>query len=446
MVKFLPKIILISFLSISFSFANIDTNANSKNVDEKLTEVESEQDRIEAYKKLSSVIGFVEQYYVDEIKLEEVVNKAIKGMLSELDSHSAYLDEKFFKDLKAQSEGEFGGLGIVVGMREGALTVISPIDDTPAYKAGVKAGDIIIKINEESTLDLKLDECVTKMRGKPGTKINITVVRKNETKPVKIDIVRGIIKTQSVTYKTLNNKHLYLRVSNFDKNTVPDLKKTIEEQSDKEGIILDLRNNPGGLLSAAIGTLDLFIDEGVLVSQKGREEEDSEIHYATKENTITDLPIVVLVNGGSASASEIVSGSLQDLKRAVIIGEKTFGKGSVQSVIPLNVYGNEGIKLTIAKYYLSSGRTIQALGIEPDITVFPGEVVLEEKSEFAIKEADLKKHLESEIEKTEVVKEEDNNKNEDVDKKLILTQEDLNKDNQLNSAVNILKALILTNK
>ena len=403
--------------------------------------------RLESFTKLQKVIGAVEQIYVDDIKLNEIIDKTIKGLMSELDAHSAHMDKKYYKEFKIQMKGEFGGLGIVVGMRDGALTVISPIDDTPAQKAGVEAGDIILKINDKSTLKMTLNDAVTLMRGKKGTPIDITIVRKKEVKPKKIHIVRDIIKVKSVSAKTLDDI-LYLRVSSFDNNVEKQLKSFIEKyQKTTKGIILDLRNNPGGSLQQAIKTVDLFVDSGVVVSQKGRDETQNSSFSATEEATVTKVPMVVLVNGGSASASEIVSGALQDMKRAIVIGEKTFGKGSVQMVLPLNETGDEAIKLTVAKYYLPSGRTIQAKGVTPDIESFAGKAVSEKEGEFSIKEKDLKKHLENELEKVDGKK--DTKKKESKSKKKSskkISKEKLNSDNQLKTASDILKALILTQK
>ncbi|MFY9075457.1 peptidase S41 [Malaciobacter mytili] len=399
------------------------------------------QSRFESLTKLTQVIGTVEKYYVDDVKLEEIVDKAIKGLMQELDAHSTFLDKKSSKEMSIQTNGEFGGLGITVGMRDGALTVVSPIDETPAYKAGVKAGDIILKIDDISTLNMTLDEAVNLMRGKPKTSISLTLVRKGENKPLKIKIIRDIIKIQSVFAKNIEEDLLYLRVSSFDKKVTENLKDAIIKKSNLKGIILDLRNNPGGLLTQAIGVTDLFVDSGIIVSQKGREATDEEKFYAKYSNSVTKVPLVVLVNGGSASASEIVSGSLQDHKRAVVIGEKTFGKGSVQAVLPIVKDRTENIKLTIAKYYLPSGRTIQAKGITPDIIVHPGKTVSDSNSEFQIKEADLKKHLEGELEKVDGVKQEE----EIVQTKTVITKEDIANDNQLNSAINILKSLIIIN-
>jgi len=407
---------------------------------------QSNESRFESLSKLTQVIGTVEKYYVDDIKLEEIVDKALKGLMQELDAHSTYLDKKSSKEMSIQTNGEFGGLGITVGMRDGALTVISPIDDTPADKAGIEPGDIILKIDKKSTLNMTLEEAVSLMRGKPKTKISLTVVREGENKPIKIDIVRDIIKIDSVFAKTVEDEDiLYIRVASFDKNVTTKMRKEIKANPKIKGIVLDLRNNPGGLLTQAIGTVDLFVNKGVIVSQKGREIADEEKFNAKASNTITNVPLVVLVNGGSASASEIVSGALQDHKRAIIVGEKTFGKGSVQAILPITQDRSENIKLTIAKYYLPSGRTIQATGITPDVFAYAGEAVKEKNSEFKIKEADLKKHLEVELKKDNGVKKVKEDKKDDEDSK-ILTKEDISKDNQLTIGLGILKSLIIVNK
>ena len=404
-----------------------------------------EQSRFESLSKLTKVIGTVEKYYVDDIKLQEIVDKTLKGLMQELDAHSSYLDKKASKELTIQTQGEFGGLGITVGMRDGALTVISPIDGTPAFKAGIKALDIILKVDNTSTINMSLDEAVSLMRGKPQTDITLTIVRKGEAKPLEVKMKRDIIKIQSVFAKTIENENLmYLRISSFDTKVTEDLEKIINENKNVKGFILDLRNNPGGLLSQAIGTVNLFVDKGIIVSQKGRNAEDEEKFEAVASKMKTKLPLVVIVNEGSASASEIVSGSLQDHKRAVIVGEKTFGKGSVQAVLPIDNEKQENIKLTIAKYYLPSGRTIQAVGVTPDIVVNAGKVTQAEDDKFKIKEADLKKHLEGELEKTKDVKKED--KAVIDENKKVITGEDVLGDNQLNTSIAILKSLIIMNK
>ena len=434
-----------NFLLISLLSLLLTQGATAKTSQDELSKT-----RFESLSKLTQVIGTVEKYYVDDIKLQEIVNKALKGLMQELDAHSTYMDKKYFKEMKIQTAGEFGGLGITVGMRDGALTVISPIDDTPAYKAGIKAGDIILKIDNISTLNMTLDEAVGHMRGKPKTPIMLTIVRKGENKPLKIEIIRDIIKIQSVYTKTINNNILYIRVSSFDKKVTRSLAKEIKKNSDKKGIILDLRNNPGGLLDQAINVTDAFVSDGVIVSQKGRDAAQEEKFYAKSSTTLTDLPLIVLVNGGSASASEIVSGALQDHKRAIVVGQKTFGKGSVQVVLPITKDKTEGIKLTIAKYYLPSGRTIQAKGITPDIISYPGEAVSEPDSTFSIKEADLKKHLEGELEKVDGKKKEEKKDKEVKSKSKSengnIKAKDLLKDNQLKTAVDILTGLIITTK
>ncbi len=413
-------------------------------------EKEPEPTRLESYTKLQKVIAAVELLYVDDIKLDKIVDKAITGLLHELDAHSSMLNKESYKEMKVETKGEFGGLGIVIGQREGALTIISPIDDTPAYKAGVKAGDIIIKINDQSSINMSLSDAIDLMRGKPGTPISITVVRKTERKPIKIDIIRDIIKIQSVYAKTINKDILYLRVSSFmDTKVASQLRKNIEKyKKTTKAIILDLRNNPGGQLGQAIDTVNLFVDKGVIVSQKGKDKRENEEFKATSSSTVTDVPMVVLVNGGSASASEIVSGGLQDLKRAIIVGEETFGKGSVQRIIPITKDGSEAIKLTIAKYYLPSGRTIQAKGIVPDIKVYPGKVLTQEESAFKIKESNMRKHLEEELEKVTNKKENKKDTKKDTKKadKTVISKEAIMLDNQLKNGVDIVKSLIIMNK
>ena len=430
------KKLLFITLALSLTLVNAkDTNTT-----------EPEPTRLESFTKLQKVISAVELYYVDDVKLDKIINKTIAGLMSELDAHSAYMDKKAYKSMKVSMKGEFGGLGIVIGMRDGVLTIISPIDDTPAKKAGVKAGDIILKIKDQSTLKMTIDEAVSIMRGKAGTPIDITIVRKGENKPIKIDIIRGIIKIKSVHAKTIGDDVLYLRVSSFDNNVAKHLTKFINKyKKTTKGIVLDLRNNPGGSLDQAIKAVDIFVDSGVIVSQKGKTKTDDSSYSASKNTTLTKVPMVVLVNGGSASASEIVSGALQDAKRAIIIGENTFGKGSVQMLLPITDDKKEAIKITIAKYYLPSGRSIQAKGIIPDISSFPGVVPNSKDDEFKIKEKDLKKHLEIELEKVDGKKEIKKESKKD-DKKLVITKEEIFKDNQLKTGLDVLKALILTNK
>ncbi|HIP14792.1 MAG TPA: S41 family peptidase [Sulfurimonas autotrophica] len=429
------KFITLGFISVAVSI----TLMFSSTLFAKGSVKETQVSRLQALEKFTKVISIVQQYDVEDVTIEELINKALDGMMKNLDAHSSYLTEKDYKRLKVQTDGEFGGLGITVGMKDGALTVIAPIDGTPADKAGLKAGDIILKIDDKSTIGMTIDEAVSLMRGKVGDPIDLLIVRKGEVKPLSIHIVRDIITIESVYTKIINKDILYIRVTSFDKKVVEDVTKEIKKRkASTKGIVLDLRNNPGGLLDQAVGLVDIFVDSGVIVSQKGRREVETKTYTAHASNTLTKVPVVVLINGGSASASEIVSGALQDHKRAVLVGEKSFGKGSVQVVLPITQ--TEAIKLTIARYYLPNGRTIQAVGVTPDVEVSPGELKTH-KNEFAIKEADLKKHLQKELEKVDGKKVE--TKEDKKDKKDIITPEMLNKDIQLKEAVDIIKALII---
>ncbi|WRB53140.1 S41 family peptidase [Helicobacter pylori] len=437
MTKRLFKGLLAISLAVSLHGGEVKEKKPVKPVKEDPQELAAK--RVEAFSRFSNVVTEIEKKYVDKITISEIMTKAIEGLLSNLDAHSAYLNEKKFKEFQAQTEGAFGGLGITVGMRDGVLTVIAPLEGTPAYKAGVKSGDNILKINNESTLSMSIDDAINLMRGKPKTPIQITIVRKNEPKPLVFNIIRDIIKVPSVYVKKIKETpYLYVRVSGFDKNVTKSVLDGLKANPKAKGIVLDLRGNPGGLLNQAVGLSNLFIKEGVLVSQKGKNKEENLEYKANGRAPYTNLPIAVLVNGGSASASEIVAGALQDHKRAIIIGEKTFGKGSVQVLLPVNK--DEAIKITTARYYLPSGRTIQAKGITPDIVIYPGKVP-ENENKFSLKEADLKHHLEQELkkidDKTPNSKEADKDKKNEEEKEV--TPKMINDDIQLKTAIDSLK-------
>ena len=314
--------------------------------------------------------------YVEDVSDKKLIESAINGMLSSLDPHSSFLDDQSFKYMSEQTKGKFGGLGIEVTMENGVVKVVSPIDDTPASKAGLKPGDYITNIDGEAVMGMTLNDAVDKMRGKIGSKVKLTIRRINE-KPLEVTLKREEIKIQSVKNSIKADDVVYIRISSFsedvDTMTAKAIKDAKKKLGDKlKGVIIDVRNNPGGLLDQAVNVSDLFLDKGEIVSTRSRNEEDT-VKYTAKEGDIAKgLPIVVIINDGSASASEIVAGALQDHKRAIILGEKSFGKGSVQTVIPLGKYG--AMRLTTARYYTPSGRSIQAKGIEPDIEVKPAKV------------------------------------------------------------------------
>ncbi len=451
MIKKSKKIILagiVSTLTLAYMFGSF---AQAKDSNTTKFKPSTAKEKLEAYIKFTQILNVIESQYVDDVNTTDLVDKALKGLLTNLDAHSTFMDTKSYKDLTVQTKGEFGGLGISIGMKNGALTVIAPIKDTPAYRAKVKAGDIILKINDQVTIGMTIDESVKLMRGKPDTSLVLTIIRKKEPKPLKIKITRAIIKIQSVYSKSIGDKILYLHVTSFDQKVVEGVKKAMQDHNNTQGIILDLRNNPGGLLSQAVGLVDLFVDKGVIVSQKGKVKTENLNYSARTKTSDTTTPIVTLVNGGSASASEIVSGALQDFNRSIVVGEKTFGKGSVQVVMPIGE--DEALKLTVARYYLPSGRTIQALGVTPDIIVHVGKIDYAEDT-LLLKERDLKKHLESELFKldgnTSEVQDNntstnDENNETEVDDSII-NQKQLYNDVQLKSAVDILKALIITKK
>lgn len=363
---------------------------------------------MEELRALADVFNAIKQGYVEPVEDKRLITEAISGMLTGLDPHSAYLDAEAFKDLQVGTQGEFGGLGIEVGMEDGFVKVISPIEDTPAFRAGVKAGDLIVKLDDTSVKGMTLAEAVKQMRGKPGTKIVLTIAREGADRPVVVTVVREVIRVRSVKSKLVEPGFGYVRVAQFQEATASSLAEHLEKmyknKKPLEGLVLDLRNDPGGLLHGAVGVAAAFLPEDTLiVSTDGRTPDAKRKYFASPDDylrgsrrdyldklpaQVKTVPMVVLVNAGSASASEIVAGALQDHKRAVVLGTQTFGKGSVQTILPLN--NDTAIKLTTARYYTPSGRSIQAKGIEPDIVV---EDPQDRRANLRVREADLRGHL-----------------------------------------------------
>lgn len=343
----------------------------------------------------TDAISIVQDNYTEEVDPKNLIYGAIKGMVQGLDPHSSFMTPEDYKEMQVETKGAFGGIGIEIGVRDGVLTVISPIEDTPAFRVGVKAGDRIVKIGDKPTKDMSLTEAVKLMRGPKGTKVTLWIVREGFKEPQEFVITRDIIEVKSVKYRPLEEGFGYIRIVQFQERTANDLEEALKKLGSKEGklkgLILDLRNNPGGLLIQAVEISDRFLDSGLVVYTKGRVTSQDMRFEAKQEGTHPDYPMIVLVNGGSASASEIVAGALQDHKRAVVLGTQTFGKGSVQTIIPLS--DGSALRLTTSKYYTPSGRSIQAKGIEPDIVV---EDIRREEVKVPIKEKDLKRHLEEE--------------------------------------------------
>lgn len=354
---------------------------------------------LEELRAFTDVFTRIKRDYVEPVNDKTLLEHAIRGMLAGLDPHSSYLDDDAYKDLQTSTSGEFGGLGIEVGMEDGFVKVIAPIDDTPAFRAGIKAGDLIIRLDETPVKGLSLNDAVKLMRGKPGSEITLTIVREKEEKPLRIPLKRDIIQVKSVKSRSLDKGYGYVRITQFQSHTGEDMVNAIEtliKENSKEnlyGMVLDLRNNPGGVLNAAVSVSDAFLEKGLIVYTEGRID-DSKLQFkATPRDVLNGAPMVVLINGGSASASEIVAGALQDHKRAVIMGTQSFGKGSVQTILPLPS-NTSAIKLTTARYFTPSGRSIQADGIKPDIPLEQLKVADADPSALGlIKEADLSGHL-----------------------------------------------------
>ena len=389
-------------------------------------------DTKETYRQLSifnEVYNRVKNQYVEELTDKELVEKALNGMLQALDPHSSYMNEEVFKEMQEDTSGTFGGLGIEITTDKGFIKIISPIDDTPADKAGIQAGDYITHLNGDSVVDMNLKEAIDIMRGEVGTSITLTIIRGTE-EPFDVELIRDTIKMASVKHRVLNDVGV-LRVSTFNEQTTSGLKDSIQELEESEnppiGYVLDLRNNPGGLLTESVSVSDLFLEQGEIVSIRGREKKDVQVYSAKKGDLINQKPLVVLINEGSASASEIVAGALQDHDRAVIMGMKSFGKGSVQTIVPID---SGAIRLTIAKYYTPSGDSIQAVGIEPDVVVPRAELNIIDNY-FTFRESDYQDALDNET--------------TDGSEEEATSTDILEKDYQLSRAVDAVKTIAVLN-
>jgi carboxyl-terminal processing protease len=431
----LLMVIAVVFWTIGTGFYR-DLSAKSENAYEEL-------------KVFSDVLELIEREYVDEVDTKELIQKAIQGMVHSLDPHSSLLPQEAFEDLQIDTKGKFTGIGIHITMQDGFVTVISPIEDTPAYKVGIKARDKIIKVDGKPTKDLR--EAVNMMRGPKGTPVEVTILREGVKQPLEFKLVRDVIPIQSVKSIILKPGYGFIRLSNFTGTTTTEMEKALKKmESSKEplkGLVLDLRNNGGGLLNQSLKVADLFLDEGQILSIKGRNAKNTKIFNASTSDTKRDYPLVVLINGGSASASEIVAGALQDHKRALILGTTSFGKGSVQTVETLR--DGSGLKLTIARYYTPSGRSIQATGIEPDIFLNQRVLDPEEgrgKEDGLLKEKDLANHLEAEPNKEQDEQDESGDENQEKSRMREadlrvgpLTAETLQSDNQVMRALELLE-------
>jgi len=434
---------------------------------------------IEDLRAFTEVFGRVKSDYVEPVDDKKLISEAINGMLSGLDPHSAYLDAEAFRELQVGTQGEFGGLGIEVGMEDGFVKVIAPIEDTPAYRAGLKPGDLIIKLDDTNVKGMTLNDAVKRMRGKPNTDITLTIIRKGDPKPKVVTLTRAVIQIQSVKSKVIEPGYAYIRVTQFQEHTPEKLAAAIDtmwkqNNGQMKGVILDLRNDPGGLLNAAVAVSAAFLPQNALVVYTDGRTEDSKMRlYASSEYylrgskedylkklppSVKTVPMVVLVNGGSASASEIVAGALQDHKRAIIMGTQTFGKGSVQTILPLG--NNTAIKLTTARYYTPNGRSIQAKGILPDIPVEEATIAEVEQPALRMREADLERHLANPVEKDEgdnkdsskpavkppAPKEGGSDSKSEQDKPASQPEYGSKTDYQLNQALNLLKGLQIISK
>lgn len=399
---------------------------------------------LDELRTFADVFGRIKDDYVEEAPDQSLIENAIRGMLGGLDPHSAYLNAEEYRDLQVGTSGEFGGLGIEIGLDDGLVKVIAPIDDTPAQRAGIQSGDFIVRIDDKAVKGLSLNEAVKLMRGEPGTQIRLTLMRGDNQPPFELTLERAVIQVQSVKSRTLEPGFGYIRLANFQAPTTDDMLKAIEALKTANGgtlrgLVLDLRNNPGGVLNGAVGVSDAFLTDGLIVYTQGRSAESRIEFKAEPEDVVAGAPIIVLVNSGSASASEIVAGALQDHKRALVMGTQTFGKGSVQTIMPLSA--TTGLKLTTARYYTPSGRSIQAQGITPDIRLEHGEFKPRTQQDLGtVKEADLARHLEQTT-STEMPATDNAKALEKTANKLLIAE-----DFQLSEALTVLKGLTILNR
>jgi carboxyl-terminal processing protease len=399
----------------------------------------------ESLEAFSNILSIVKKNYVEDVETKNLVSGAINGMLHSLDPHSAYLTPDLYKELQSDTQGRFGGLGIEITVKGGILTVVSPIEDTPAARAGIQPGDQIFKIEDEFTKDMSLVDAVKKMRGAKGTKINLTIKREGMTDLMEVSLMRDIIRVQSVRSRALEPGYGYIRLAQFQERSDRDLQRALEkfaaEKTGIKGLVLDLRNNPGGLLTQAVRVSDLFLESGMIVYTEGRIEAQRQKYFAQKDSTWMEFPIVVLVNGGSASASEIVAGALQDHKRAVVLGTKTFGKGSVQTILPLD--DSSALRLTTARYFTPNGRSIQATGIVPDIILDnpPADGKPDAPRRPSVREENLPGHLNNTQQSLDSAKEQlDRERERQIPTSAPTGDDTIDKDLQLKRALDLLKS------
>jgi len=431
--------IIVAFLSIFIISSQRHSSAEGKGSD------------YESIELFTDVMAIIKKSYVEDVDTKKLIYGAINGMLSSLDPHSSFMPPDTYKEMKIDTKGAFGGLGIEISIKDGILTVISPIEDTPAFKAGIKSGDMILKIDDKFTKDLNINDAVKRMRGQKGSKVVLTIIREGLDKPKEYAIVRDIIQVKSVRFHLMDDGYGYLRIAQFQEKTDDDLLKALkvmkeENKGELKGLVLDMRNDPGGLLDQAVKVADHFVPEGQMIVYTEGREKDSKMQFTAKKGgKEPNYPIVVVINGGSASASEIVAGALQDHKRAIILGTQSFGKGSVQTIIPLS--DDSGLRLTTARYYTPKGRSIQAKGITPDITVEAVELpkTTGKKDSMHLREKDLENHFETEdktktdagdVKKDEKKSDKKDEKTEKTPQKL---EESLKNDYQVLRALDLLK-------